>query len=91
MRVLQGTALRSGKPLFVGEFGAPETFGSTKARERFLVLLSAIETHAVPRSALWVFDHPEQGGDWNVASDNSRAYRLNHIRQVNQPMRSNRR
>jgi len=50
---------QSGKPLFVGEFGAPEGDDAAQcaeARKQFEQLLRAILDSGAPLAALWVFD-----------------------------------
>ena len=37
----------------------------------------------VPLSALWVYDFSMQDADWNVTSDNDRAYMLEAIKGAN--------
>jgi endo-1,4-beta-mannosidase len=80
---------QSGKPLFVGEFGAPEGKGAeqaAEARSQFTQLLQAILDSGVPLAALWVFDYPPQDGEWNVTGDNHFAYRLEMIRDANRAL-----
>jgi len=77
------TANIEGKPLFVGEFGAPKTMGSQKAEKYFFEILKAIEEHNVPLSAVWVFDFPDQNANWNVTADNEREYMLEAIKEAN--------
>jgi hypothetical protein len=84
---LQSLSLKNRKPLFIGEFGAPATSSPEQERARFEELVSAIETHAVPLSALWVFDLPQQDKDWNVTFANRRAYMLRRVSEVNRALR----
>jgi len=77
---------RVGKPLFIGEFGAPKTLGVHKEKTQFLEILNAIESSKVPLSAFWVFDHSAQDADWNVSFDNQRSYMLKQVSDTNQRM-----
>jgi len=88
MQVVSATA---GKPLFVGEFGIPVESSGGHERKAFKELLTAIETHDVPLSALWVFDFPHQDKAWNVTFENDRAWMLALISEANARMRSNNR
>jgi hypothetical protein len=80
-------AAQAGKPLFVGEFGAPASLGPQKERAAFDELLAAIVTHRVPLSALWVFDNASQDHEWNVTFDNRRAYMLQRIAQMQEKLK----
>ncbi|RKX42170.1 MAG: hypothetical protein DRP64_10240, partial [Verrucomicrobia bacterium] len=73
----------SGKPLFIGEFGAPVKLGAKEARFFYDRLIKVIIDDRVPLSALWVFDFDKQEGKWNVTHDNDRAYMLDAIIEVN--------
>ena len=85
MKVSQATK----KPLFIGEFGVPGT-ATGEAKTKFAKILSGIETHQVPLSALWVFDFNAQAKDWNVTATNDRKWQLEAIQQANDRMRTNR-
>lgn len=75
---------RIGKPLFVGEFGAP---GETPEAESVCRrLLETILAERVPLAALWVFDHANQK-DLNVTAINARAWQLDLIASVNRQFR----
>ncbi len=74
-------AIENGKPLFVGEFGAPKTIENTK--EFFFKSLNAIEKFEIPLSALWVYDLPSQNDSWNVTENNNREYMLEAIKETN--------
>jgi hypothetical protein len=80
----QEISKRVGKPLLVGEFGAPKTLGPDKEKTQFREILNAIESTMVPLSAFWVFDHSGQNADWNVNFDNQRNYMLQHVAAANQ-------
>lgn len=64
-------ARRSGKPLFVGEFGVPGVIDGP-ALARFRDMLGLFERESVPLAALWVFDFDGQAADWNVTPTNGR-------------------
>lgn len=77
---------RWGKPLFVGEFGAPGPPGQSEAE--FRTILKAVEDADVPLAALWVYDFPSQDADFNVTSRNGRAYQLGAIADANARLRA---
>jgi hypothetical protein len=78
-------AQKRGKPLFVGEFGAPGE--GPEAMKQFESLLRPIEEMKVPLAALWVFDYTEQT-PWNVRIDNARSDQLNAIAAANRRMQN---
>jgi hypothetical protein len=83
------TATEIRKPLFVGEFGVPES-PTEDSRARFTRTLRVIEER-VPLAALWVFDFHlpnQEQRRWNVTMDNERAYQLKAIAQVNERLRA---
>ena len=75
-----------GKPLFVGEFGAPGPPGKSDAE--FRSLLKAIEDAGVPLAALWVYDFSRQDADFNVTAANGRAYQLQAVSEANVRLRA---
>ena len=75
-----------GKPLFVGEFGAPGP--SEKSEAGFQALLKAIQDADVPLAALWVYDFSNQDADFNVTAANGRAYQLRAIADANARLRA---
>lgn len=86
------TAAEAGKPLFVGEWGAPSPESPDKAAGEseglaFREILDAVVELGVPLSAAWVFDLPSQEGEWNISVDNSRAYMLQLIGETNARLR----
>lgn len=85
-------AMRSSKelkrPLFIGEFGSPKTYGAEKEAQKFNDLLNGIIAYKVPLSALWVFDYSPQDADWNVTPTNSRKYQLDEIIKANAQFRA---
>ena len=70
-------------------FGVPGA-ATAESKEKFAVILAAIETNRVPLSALWVFDFTSQARDWNVTATNSRSWQLDAIQQANERMRTRR-
>jgi len=73
------------KPLFVGEFGSKgDSAGSESA---FREILKTILAARVPLAALWVYDHGDQDGSWNVTNDNLRSYQLKAISEANRKLR----
>ena len=72
-----------GKPLFVGEFGAPG-----KSEAEFRSILKAIEDAEVPLASLWVYDLPSQDADFNVTASNGRAYQLRAVSEANARLRA---
>lgn len=77
------------KPLFLGEWGAQEAIYNDETREKFIEILTAIETNDVPLSAMWVFDYPPHDTEEgiNVSPDNGpREYMLQEIMKVNERM-----
>ena len=82
-------AAQSGKALFVGEFGSPDTEkegGPEEARKQCLAQIAAIEAANVPLSAIWVFDLPQQESFINISTTNHRAYLLEEIMKANERM-----
>jgi hypothetical protein len=80
-------AAQAGKPLFVGEFGAPASLGPRKERAAFDELLAALVKHRVPLSALWVFDNAAQDDEWNVTFDDRRAYMLQRVIETQEKLK----
>ncbi|MBM3290785.1 MAG: glycoside hydrolase family 5 protein, partial [Candidatus Hydrogenedentes bacterium] len=76
----------SGKPLFVGEWGArddAEGPARDAARRDNFELITAIDRNNVPLAALWVYDFPEQDSFANVTSANGRKYLLKAVELAN--------
>ncbi len=81
-------AARAGKPLFLGEFGAPRKFGDAQEQEAaFRRFLEAIKRHRVPLAAFWVFDYDRQESEWNVSPSNDRAFLLDLVSRHNREVR----
>jgi hypothetical protein len=89
LKTLDAEAASIHKPLFIGEFGVSRRAGSVdEQRKQFAALLAAIEQSDIPLSAFWVFDLPEQNGDWNVSPDNERAVFLDVVSAANRRMQN---
>jgi len=86
-RIRQAGAItaKAGKPLFVGEFGAPGP--QEKSEKEFQALLKAVEETEVPLAALWVYDFGHQK-DWCVTAANERSYQLRAISAANERIRA---
>ena len=70
----------AGKPLFLGEFGAP---GPGRTGERDLrAALRIIERYDVDLAALWVYDHADQP-EWTVTATNGRGWQLRAVAAAN--------
>jgi Cellulase (glycosyl hydrolase family 5) len=85
---LPGTVIAAkamGKPLFVGEFGAPGVGDQAEAHHRRL--FQAVMDADVRWAALWVFDFPSQK-EWSVTADNARAYQLELLTSANASFRA---
>ena len=77
MRVLNGVAKETGRPVFVGEFGLSSKGRSPEeVRQRFEAVLDAMESTETGLAAFWVFDLASQDNDWNINFGNERAYML---------------
>jgi hypothetical protein len=77
-------ALRAGKPLFLGEFGAERQIGTRQQQQAvFEEFLRAIAKHNIPLAAFWVFDLPDQEKGWNVSFQNDRSYMIELVAQMN--------
>jgi hypothetical protein len=78
---------RSGKALFVGEFGASDSQkdgGPEAARKQLLEMIAAIESTGVPLAALWNFDLSSQESTLNVTADNPRSWVLDELQHGNE-------
>jgi hypothetical protein len=82
LRVTIDIAAKSGKPLFVEEFGTDEATGAA-GRTEFAKMLSAIQNTHVPLAALWVYDFDGQKDTYNVSATNGRSYQLDAISKAN--------
>lgn len=90
LRLCMDAARQSGKGLFIGEFGAPDTEkdgGPEAARKEFLAQLAAIEKTGVTLAALWVYDFPWQESFVNISPANHRAWMLDELEAANARMR----
>ncbi|MBM4036141.1 MAG: glycoside hydrolase family 5 protein [Planctomycetes bacterium] len=90
LRLAVDVAVRAGKPLFVGEFGAPGVGPEAEkgAKERLAALIAAIEKADVPLAALWVYDFAGQAKDWSVTASNARSWQLAAITEANERMKA---
>lgn len=80
-------AAEAGRPLFVGEFGAPRSQGREAALKTFKEMVDAIEASGTPLAAFWVYDFKAQDKDWNVTMDNDRAEMIRVAAEANRRMR----
>ena len=88
LQATSAAAAKAGKPLVIGEFGAPASLKDPQQqRRRFARLLTAIERSGAALACFWVFDHPHQDKTWNVTATNARAYQLDLIRRANRRLR----
>jgi len=78
IKVSQDLALSEKKPLFIGEFGVPNSY-SNEVKSVFTRMIKAIEKNNVPLSALWVYDFPHQDKEWNTTFENKRAFMLDMV------------
>jgi len=85
IRAANEIAKRLGKPLFVGEFGAPGPRAESEAA--FTELLTAIEEAQVPLAAVWVYDHGDQDA-FSITAANERAYQLQALSAANARLRA---
>jgi hypothetical protein len=84
VELASSVSAQAGKPLFIGEFGAPRQAGSRAEQETvFRELLAAIARHRVPLAAFWVFDLESQDKDWNINFHNDRAYQIRLVSEFN--------
>ncbi len=84
LKVSMEASKEAKKPLFVGEFGAPDSKGPEVARARFAALLNAIEQDGVPFAALWDYGRSGHNDSYNVTATNSRSYQLQMIKEANE-------
>ncbi len=83
LAICRDVSVASGKPLFVGEFGASEELGAEKVRSYVTKMLDAIVSLRIPLAALWVYDLPMQEGTHNVTTENGRAWMLDAVGEAN--------
>jgi hypothetical protein len=90
LEFMMKTARSSGKPLYIGEFGAAaKEKTEEEERRQFELMLGLLVTNQVQLSALWNFDFedPDQVL-WNITEKNHRAYMLEALRTANRKMRT---
>jgi len=85
LKILDAEAASIHKLLFIGEFGISRRRAGSfnEQKKQFAELLAAIEQSDVPLSAFWVFDLPEQNGEWNITADNDGAILLKMVSDAN--------
>jgi hypothetical protein len=90
LKILDAEAASIHKPLFLGEFGVSRRRARSfdEQKKQFAALLAAIEHSDAALSAFWVFDFPEQNGEWNISPDNDSAALLNMVSAANGRMRT---
>ena len=90
MYLCMKAAEKSGKVLFLGEFGAPDNVegGRELARIENRKLFEAILATGVPLSSYWVYDFSHQDHFINVTSTNHRSYVLDMVKKANQTLRA---
>ena len=71
------------RPVFIGEFGIASKGDEAAERAKFEQLLTDIGDAGVDLAAVWVFDLKTQDKNWNITSDNSRAYMLKLVAEAN--------
>jgi hypothetical protein len=83
-----------GKPLFIGEWGASEswleegqTWNTVDVEEAFTERLHAIVENKVSLSAFWVYDLEGQTNSWNITFDNERAYMIDMVLEANEKLK----
>jgi len=85
LRKLRALATELHRPIFIGEFGLAEggKFNPEQVKTRFRDIISGMEAANIDLAAIWVFDLPSQGKDWNVTFSNERAYMLQDVIEAN--------
>lgn len=76
-------AVKSKKPLFIGEIGASGKSGKKNAHKEFKEIIKGIKASKVPLAALRVFDFSYQNMDWNITASNGRQHQIEAIRKFN--------
>ena len=79
----QELALTAKKPLFIGEFGVPNSY-TNQVQSVYKRMIKAIKKNKVPLSALWVYDYSDQDKEWNVTYENNRKFMLQTISEANE-------
>lgn len=82
---LRALATELQRPIFIGEFGLAEggKFNPEQVKTRFRDIIAGMEAANIDLAAVWVFDLPSQGKDWNVTFSNERAYMLQDVIEAN--------
>ncbi len=89
LRILDAEAPLTHKPLFIGEFGVSRKRAGSfdEQKKQFAALLAAIERSDAALSAFWVFDLPDQNGEWNIGPDKEGAELLKMMSAANLKLR----
>lgn len=89
LKILDAEAASIHKPLFVGEFGVSRKRARSfdEQKKQFAELLAAIEQSDTPLAASWVFDLPDQNGEWNIGPDKEGAELLKMVGAANLKLR----
>ncbi|NIA12643.1 MAG: cellulase family glycosylhydrolase [Nitrospiraceae bacterium] len=90
LSLCMGASRKTGKALFVGEFGQADLENEKSfevARQHCLAMIAAIEKTGVPLSAVWVYDYPAQDSFINMTADNKRSYVFRAVAAANERMR----
>jgi hypothetical protein len=89
IEALLALSKESGKPLWLGEFGASPKAPLAERRRQTEAWVALIEEKRVPLSALWVFDTLNQDVQaWNVTAKNDNAWALTLLRDANRRLRT---
>lgn len=82
---LRALATELQRPIFIGEFGLAEggKFDPEEVKSRFRDIISGMEAANIDLAAVWVFDLPSQGKDWNITFTNERSYMLQDVIEAN--------
>jgi hypothetical protein len=85
LAALRELAVETQRPIFIGEFGLADGGEHTpeEVRRRFKEVMDAMEQNGVDLAAVWVFDLKNQTGNWNITTDNERAYMLQDVIEAN--------
>jgi hypothetical protein len=87
--IWQELAKSTGKPFFLGEFGADPKATPEARRTQTETYVAEIVRQRVPLSALWVYDTLNTDvAVWNVRADNENAYALTLLRDANRHLRA---
>ena len=73
------------KPVFVDEWGVPDSMCESENRKDMEEILAAIKAAKIQLSALWVFDlkDHDKGPKWCILPDNNRSIYFEKLRELN--------